>query len=202
MTLNGTNQANFVDVNGIHFETVVPQRNITLPARGSKTQVRFDFGIRITNHTPEMQRFLLFFIRPQFLYADGTIVGEPAGPNYNKTAKPKRSDFQDLKPGEMMTCFRHGYFQRFKRQVGFLFLGNDNGGWCFEGFQPTSYAIRLIYHNHYSVWEDATDLGDPERFEAAEKRRSFVQTVGREVMKIEGVWIGEVTTPLVEFNLN
>ncbi|QYO67530.1 hypothetical protein [Leptolyngbya sp. 7M] len=201
MTLNGTNQANFVDVNGIHFETVVPQRNITLPARGSKTQVRFDFGIRITNHTPEMQRFLLFFIRPQFLYADGTPVWAPMGANYNQVCVPSLLDFQALEPGQHLIVSMHGSFHRRRNQVWFYFLAKDGGSRDWGSFDSGEYLIQVLYENRYATWEGVVFSNEHGEFAPSEKCPDSLRS-RVDFMSIENVWVGEVATPLVEFNLN
>ncbi|MBW4677489.1 MAG: hypothetical protein KME52_26885 [Desmonostoc geniculatum HA4340-LM1] len=63
-----SNSNNTVQVDGIHFETVMPERVLRIPPKLSDAKTQIQFGIRITNNIETPQRFLLFFTRPQFFF--------------------------------------------------------------------------------------------------------------------------------------
>ncbi len=66
MTSFESNNDNIVQVDGIQFETVMPERVVRIPPNQPGAKTQFQFGIQITNQTANPRYFLLFAVRPQF----------------------------------------------------------------------------------------------------------------------------------------
>lgn len=196
-------EENHTDVDGIQFRTVLTEQAVEISSLSSDAKIQFKFGVQITNNTESSHQFLLFFARPQFLQQNGTTVGRE-GPNFNKRSLPSLTDFQMILPKQSLTFLMQGSFHRYKRDVGFWFTAKNGGSWRFDPFAPGDYFLQIIYKNVHPVWMDATDLGEPNRFEFFEKWQEDLRntrSVESDVMQITDVWTGEVTTPSVKFCL-
>jgi|GEM_PF-1519068 len=194
-----SNSNNTVQVDGIQFETVMPERVYQIPPKepGAKTQVQF--GIRITNNTANPCNLLLFAVLPEFLQANKQKVPQ-FGPVANSTAAPELSDFKLLMPGESVTFLVEGYFEWFKDGLQFAFMRKDATYWWYGNFESGIYSINVIYENPYPAWDQAS-WGDgiislmPKRKQPRNSYRPL------KIIKIEDVWVGKILTPSIEFRL-
>jgi hypothetical protein len=168
---------NAVQVDGIHFETVVPQQiwNISC-SELSDTSSPIQIGINITNNTSSSQRFCSFTtLIPALMGADGFILGRNFGSGSTGWISPSESDFYLVMPGESKTFFVSVHIEK-GRDGLFNLIVNDTGKgyWLLPGLKLGIYQVRLTYRT-------LTNLFDTELF--------------------EDLWRGLVHTPFVEFCL-
>ncbi|MCV3217521.1 hypothetical protein OGM63_29110 [Plectonema radiosum NIES-515] len=172
-----------VEVNGIRFETLMPERVLRLPRKKRDAYTSLQLGMRITNNTPEPHRFSFFAtLTPEMVGADGQIQ-QRGGSNAIKV--PKESDFPLAMPGECIEFFLEARLIGHKPgQVRLLILRKDAGYWWFNQLKLATYQIRFSY----------------------QELRQTREWIGRgresiEQMRSEKVWSGRVDTPFVEFQL-
>ncbi|MBN3871260.1 hypothetical protein [Nostoc sp. JL33] len=171
-----------IEVDGIRFETLMPERVLTLPEKKHGIKTRMELGIRITNNTPTAVRFSFFAtIIPQLLGADGQLHLQ--GYYRRGTKRPLESDFPLVMPGENVNFFPYSFLYWRKRDQFILNIeAGDGGYWSFDALKAGVYQIRLTYNNKDKI----TEIYD------------------RETMNmnlIEGIFMGIVSTPKVEFRL-
>jgi hypothetical protein len=144
MTTFESNSNNFVEVDGIRFETLIPQTMVRLPKYGEETPVQF--GVRITNQTSKPYRFDLQRFLPEILNSDGEIMEVPL--NQNAFREVEKFDIPLLMPGESLEFLIDAKFNWYKQNI-LRFTGNANYGgiWICWNFQPGEYLIRLKYDN-------------------------------------------------------
>ena len=109
-----SNTNNTVQVDGIQFETVMPERVLRIPPKQSDAKTQVQFGIRITNNTAKYCNLLLFAARPEFLQVNKQKIPQ-FGPIANTSVSPELSDFKLLMPGESVTFLVEGYFEWFQK---------------------------------------------------------------------------------------
>ena len=101
----GSIPTNTVEVNGIRFETFMPERVLPIPAISSGVRTPVQLGIRITNNTSNRFRFSFFSIlniQPELITPDGQIL--KAGYATDRFVLPfEESDFVLALPGEAVT---------------------------------------------------------------------------------------------------
>ncbi len=193
------NDSNSLEVNGICFETLVPENVLRIPPKKSEAKTWIQFGIRITNNTVDPHLFLLFFARPEFLLADQQKMPR-FGPNVNGSYNPQLSDFQLVIPGESVTLLLQGYFQWESHKLKFVFREKSGSYWIFSDFNSGTYSVQVIYENQYSVWKQEGAWSDPINLMPVCKEQTF-NNLRSEIIKMENVWVGKVSTPPVEFFL-
>ncbi len=199
MTSFELNDSDVLEVDGIQFRTVMPERVIRIPPKqeGAKTQVQF--GIQITNQTANPRYFLLFAVRPQFRQANQQKVPE-SGPLANTAGSPESSDFKLLIPGESVTFLVEGCFEWIRNELKFPFTRKDAVHWWYGKFEGAgTYSIHVIYENPYPDWEQAS-WGDNPSFMLRPKTLRHDHLPSKPI-KIEDVWVGEIVTSPLEFNL-
>lgn len=177
------NDDNAVEVEGIRFETLLPERAFTLPKKKRGVETCLQLGIRIINNTLIPVHFSFFStLVPQLIQAEGQQL---AGWYYRRIEKrPFASDFLLAMPGECITFFPYASIFWLKREVFILRIDAGDGGfWNFEIFQVGNYKIQFIYNNKYLTQE----IYD---------RENMSMTL------IEGLWIGMVSTPKIEFRVS
>jgi hypothetical protein len=192
-----SNNDNTVQLDGIQFETVMPERVLQIPPKLPSAKIQVQFGIQITNNTANPRNFLLFAARPEFLQANKQKVPQ-FGPVANTAAAPEFSDFKLLMPGESVTFLVEGYFEWFKDGLQFAFMRKDATYWWYRNFESGIYSINVIYENPYPAWEQAS--WESSFFKPMRKQPTYNHPIG-DIIKIEDVWVGEVFTPPLEFSL-
>ena len=175
---------NAVEVEGIRFEILVPERVLILPEKKRRVATRVQLGICITNNTPNPVRFNFFdTLIPQLMEADGQLHFR--GYYRRGTKRPSESDFPLVMPGESFTLFPYSELSWRKLDPFTLIIeAGDGGYWDFDGLKAGIYQIQLVYNNKYTAQE--------------------IEIYDRESLNtnlIEGLWIGMVSTPKVKFHL-
>ncbi len=173
-----------VEVDGIRFETFIPEPLLTLPNKSDSSYQFVQIGIRITNNTPTPFYFSFYdtFI-PDLVMPDGEVKGGAYGNDWIRG--PEEFDFLLVTPGKSLRFFpgirlfwtNHSQFS--------LGVSNGGGGYCsFEQLKPGIYHFRFQYYNTSDTIRKKNRAGE-----------------SIETRPIEKVWTGWVDTPFVEFHL-
>lgn len=173
-----------VEVDGIRFETFIPEPLLTLPNKSDSSYQFVQIGIRITNNTltPFYFSFYDTFI-PDLVMPDGEVKGGAYGNDWIRG--PEEFDFLLVTPGKSLRFFpgirlfwtNHSQFS--------LGVSIGYGGYCaFEQLKPGIYHFRFQYYN-------ASDT--------IPKKNLAGESI--ETRPIEKVWTGWVDTPFVEFHI-
>ena len=174
--------SNVVEVDGVRFETLVPERVLPIPANRPDAKTPVKLGLRITNQTQKPVRFTRYdTLFPELLGADGRALQLEGARNWS--FPPTVSDCPLLQPGESATFFLDAklFWQNNKLQLG----GSDGFGgfWYFDDLKPGTYRIQI----GYSISSmPGVSVYDPE-----------IQTFRR----LTDLWRVPVATPLVEIHL-
>ncbi|MDZ8104695.1 MAG: hypothetical protein RM338_03605 [Nostoc sp. DedQUE12a] len=173
---------NATEVDGIRFETLMPEQVLTLPEKKRGVVTRVQLGICITNNTSSPVRLSFFAtLIPQLVGGDGQVCLR----NYFRrgTKRPLESDFPLVMPGENVSLFPYTSFSWYKRDRFSLTIDAGDGGyWSFKALKTAIYQIHYMYNN-----KNATE-----------------EIYNRESMNtnlVEAIWMGMVSTPTVEFRL-
>ena len=114
MTSLESSDSNAVEVNGIRFETLLPEQVLTIPnMNNGKTSVQF--GIRVTNLSLTPYHFIFFHLLPELLVSNGQVIHRHYGRNVTKAAS--ESDFLLAMPRESLTFFIDARFFWYKLQA-------------------------------------------------------------------------------------
>ena len=175
MTSNKIN--NVVEVNGILFETLMPEVVVKIPNNGAVSPVQFE--IRITNISSHSYRFMLPYVLPEIFYSDGQAMQRSYVSNVYLPSK--RAYFQLARPQESLTFFMKAEFKWYRNSLILIGKATDGGIWRFYDFQSSTYRVQFTYINEnekkqirwrsgkFSVWQD--------------------------------LWVGQASTPFLEFCL-
>ncbi|MBP0011127.1 MULTISPECIES: hypothetical protein [unclassified Roseofilum] len=171
-----------IEVDGIRFETTLPETVLSLPEKKNGMEKSVQIGILITNnsHTDFYFSFYSALI-PELLSPDGQTVQTDYSTFHLK--RILASDQLLSLPGKSITFFpdakllwnRDGNFN-LKIDAG------DGGDWMFENLKPGRYWLRLTYKN------EATEITVCDRIQR--KRTLF-----------KNLWRGMVLLPLIELHL-
>ncbi|GJD20237.1 hypothetical protein RIVM261_051930 [Rivularia sp. IAM M-261] len=138
-------ERNIIEVDGIQFETIVPEKIITIPKqeRGAETLVKL--GMSITNNTQTPFRFDLFAtLIPQIVGADGLALQKSYSTTFLQA--PRKFDFPFAMPRESVTLFPSAKLMWLKRgRLGLKITAGDGGDWHFCNLEPGIYRVRFIY---------------------------------------------------------
>jgi hypothetical protein len=199
MSYFASNNNNTVQVDGIQFQTLMSERVLRIPPKlpGAKTQVKV--GIQITNNTANPRNFLLWAMRPEFLQQDKQKVPR-FGPNVNGSYNPQLSDFQLLMPGESLSFVLEGYFSWESNKLKFVFLEKDGCFWIFSDFNHGKYWVKFTYENQNPAWEQRGGWSNPIDLKPVWEQSIYNNHLS-DINKIEDVWVGEVHTHPLEFDL-
>ncbi|MEK0182437.1 hypothetical protein [Microcoleus anatoxicus] len=173
-----------VEVDGIRFETFIPEPLLTLPNKNDNSYQSVQIGMRITNNTPTPFYFSFYgSFYPYLVMPDGEVKG--GGYDNDWMRGPEESDFLLVTPGKSLTFFPDiRLFWTNHRQFS-LGVSSGYGGYCsFEQLKPGIYHFRFQYYN--------TSDTIPKKNLAGES----IQT-----RPIEKVWTGWVDTPFIEFHI-
>ncbi|WP_377473698.1 MAG: hypothetical protein P2A85_15835 [Microcoleus anatoxicus] len=173
-----------VEVDGIRFETFIPEPLLTLPNKNDNSYQSVQIGIRITNNTPTPFYFSFYgSFYPYLVTPDSEVKGGGYANDWMRG--PEESDFLLVTPGKSLTFFpdislfwtNHSQFS--------LGVSSGYGGYCgFEQLKPGIYHFRFQYYNASDTISKKNLAGES------------IQT-----RPIEKVWTGWVDTPFVEFRI-
>ena len=171
-----------IEVDGIRFETTLPETVISLPEKDNGIETSVPIGIRITNNTNTDFYFDFYgTLNPELMTCNGQIMN-----SYYTSPRLKSRLVSDLLfslAGKSITFFP--YTKLFWDRRGKLKLRidlGDGGNLTFENIQAGRCWIRFTYKNK-SV---ETIAYDPIR---------------KERVLFESLWRGMVLVPLVELHL-
>ncbi|MDZ8090309.1 MAG: hypothetical protein RMY16_32875 [Nostoc sp. DedQUE12b] len=172
-----------VEVDGIRFEILMPEKILRLPEKKRDIKTRMELGICITNNTPTPVRFSFFAtIIPQLVGADGQLHFQ--GYYRRGTKRRLESDFPLVMPGENITFFPYSLLYWQKRNQFILRIeAGDGGYYIFKALKAGVYQIQFTYNN----------------------KEAIAEVYHRKTMNtnlIEGIWMGIISTPQVEFRLD
>ncbi len=183
------------EVEGVRFETILPQQMIRIPKQGEETLVKF--GVRVINGTKASQLFLFFFARPMFSF-DGQAVSR-SGPNVNGSFNPDLDDFKSLMSGEEATLMMQGWFYWSKSHLKFRCYERSGSYWFFGAFKAGNYSLQMLYENQFSEWRAANDRNEPFDLRPVYSRESGHQQSNS--FSMPEVWVGQGISPPLEFVL-
>jgi len=165
-----------VDVEGIRFETLVPESVLTIPENQPNTYTPVQFSISITNFSPNPYRFLFFYLLPEIQALNGQNIRLHYA--RNATRFPEEYDFLLVQPGGGFTYFLDSRLEWNNNSL--VLRGKDKSGgiWIFYNFAPGTYQLRFTYENN----------------QAKQKLR-------RGEVTVENLWIGRVSMPFKKINL-
>jgi len=173
-----------VEVDGIRFETFIPEPLLILPNKSDNSYQSVQIGMRITNNTltPFHFSFCGSFY-PELVMPDGQVKRRGYGNDWMRALE--ESDFLLVTPGTSLTFFpdislfwtNHSQFS--------LGVSSGYGGSCsFDQLKPGIYHFRFQYYNTSNTIPKKNIVGE-----------------SIESLPIEKVWAGWVDTPFVEFRL-
>ncbi|MFB2920074.1 hypothetical protein [Aerosakkonema funiforme] len=165
---------NAVEVDGIRFETLVPEREFIIPTK-ENTKTTVQFGIRVTNLSEILYRFKFFGLMPELQDAKGRVIERYWGINATKT--PQETDFILAMPGENLTFFVEGELYCYEDKFELRGYESSGGVWTFRTLNPGRYRVRFTYENQNAM-----------------RKIPYGGTV-------EGLWTGKASTPWEEFRL-
>jgi hypothetical protein len=174
---------NCVEVDGIRFETLVPEAVLNIPIKECGTQVGVELaGIRITNNTLNPTLFSFYAtVKPEMIGTDGQVLFRGYFSDWLRQVE--KSDFVWLQPGEnYIFSLETSIWWQENDQIKFVIEVGDGGCHTFLVTNLGTYKIQLNYINAMAL----VNVYDQET---------------REWKKIENIWTGMVTTPFVEFRL-
>lgn len=153
-------------VDGICFETLVPEPVVTLPKKSLVKKILYileiflpssslypvpnvpvQLGMRITNNTSSAFRFRFYPIpMPQIIRSDGYEIELLPGSYYHLNG-PSESDFPLLMPGDTVTYFLDARIFWCQANQFKLSIYTDGFFWTSSPFKPGTYQIRFKYNN-------------------------------------------------------
>lgn len=183
---------NAVEVNGVQFEILVPERVWTIPSNQSGAETPVKIGIRITNNTQQSVRFTwldpLMIMGLQIIKPDGKPIQRQGGRDgLFLTGQPQQVACPLVLPGNSLTFF---FDAKLYWLNNILHLGGSDGlggGWYFSSLEPSTYQVRLIYENPYGVGT----CYNPETM----NQETYVPDI------VQGLWTGQAITPLVKVRI-
>ena len=165
---------NAVEVDGIRFETLVPQPTISVSLTQPDFNISVQIGMQITNNASTPLRFTSFdSLIPFLIGADGLIPSQSYGGSHGWVL-PKESDFRLVMPGSNVAFFPKVHLVRQADKLLKLIVpSGGRGSWKFNDLKLGKYQVGLTYRS-------LTDKPD---------------------LLFEDLWMGMVSAPFVEFHL-
>ncbi|MUG93752.1 hypothetical protein F7734_15535 [Scytonema sp. UIC 10036] len=178
MTSSESNSSNAIEVDGIRFETLVPEQTVYLPKYGEETPIQF--GVRITNQTSTPYRFDLPHVLPEMLDPQGHTMQMDL--NKNATREVEEFDIPLIIPGKSLDFLMNAKFSWYNKNCLRL-LGNASYGgiWIFWNFKPSKYQVRFTYESYLA------------------KKKMITLKEGR--TEIDSFWTGKIMTYFADIRL-
>jgi hypothetical protein len=172
-----------VEVNGISFETVMPERVFIVPEKPFENNTLVELGVRITNNTSAPYRFSFYnAITPELMMMD-TQTPQEMSYMSDWLVGSQESDFPLAMPGESVTFMPGASIVKYENdQFTFSTSVGDGGINFFTNLHLGTYQLRFKYKN------DSAEAKVSEKVTEKKKR-------------IENIWTGETSMPFVEFSL-
>ena len=174
--------SNAIEVDGLRFETVVPNQTLSIPEHRPDAQTTWRFGVRVTNNSSVPKRVSKYSLTPQFRGLDGEVIFPQQGVQIHLVSI-NSSGLPLVLPGESFTLFWEGTFYWIENMLLLEVYQNSNGSSLrLVALNPGIYHVRLSYHN------------DEAEFSYYDQEKQQL-TEAREVLK------GQFSSPWVEINL-
>ena len=182
--------SNAVEVDGIRFEIIVPERVWSIPEKefGFPTPVKI--GLRITNQRPTPIRLTRFdpaiVLGLGIVTANGLPVRGGAARGMFLGSRIEQLTCPLLQSGNSVTFFLDANLYW---RDNLLHLGGTDGlggGWDFEDLKPGTYKVQFLYGNSSAVASCYDLTKDP-------------KTTAPQIL--QGLWTGQAATPFVEVSL-
>ncbi|WP_293299061.1 hypothetical protein [Microcoleus sp. PH2017_11_PCY_U_A] len=179
-SVESTNK-NAVEIDGIRFEILVPNRVWLIPENQPDVNTLIQLAIRITNNSPSPIRLPFFdpllVIPLEIVEADGKVLQSKGG--RDRLLNSPQLACPLIQPGEHATFFPDT--KVFWQKNSLLIGGSDGlgGSWYFDNIKPGDYQIRFRYISSRSVRPCYDPKKDEEHL-------------------IREIWTGEATTPFVK----
>ncbi|MBW4504998.1 MAG: hypothetical protein KME64_00530 [Scytonematopsis contorta HA4267-MV1] len=183
MILNDSDDSNYVEVNGISFETFLPEQNLNISSKETKNDIELDLaGICISNNTPKPIYFSFYAtVIPEIIAADGQLVSKSY--NCDCSRQAEESDIILAMSGEDIMFFPKTVIKELKNNLFQLSFDSENGEiYTFELIKSQFYKLQLNYINKLN------------------KVKVYSQE-RKKYQEIKNIWTGLVNTPFVEFQL-
>ncbi|MDF5723799.1 MAG: hypothetical protein PUP91_25720 [Rhizonema sp. PD37] len=129
MNKSKSNHSNAVEVDGIRFETLVPEQVVHVQKYEEETPVQF--GVRITNQASTPYRFELQRFLPELSDPHGRLM-KINGVNRNTSTEAEESDIPLIMPGESLEFLMTANISWYSKDC-FQLLGDAiyGGVWIF-----------------------------------------------------------------------
>lgn len=169
---------NVVEVEGVQFETLVPQPIFSIPSSQPTFKVPVQIGIKITNNTLTTLRFTTFdSLIPFLIGADGFIESQSYS-GIHGFIFPTESDFRLLDPGHNLVLFpKIELVKQENDLVQLEIFGGGKTSWWFSNLRLGKYQIGFTYR---ALTEKPDFLPD---------------------LLFQNLWMGMVYTPFIDFLL-
>ncbi|NES02699.1 MAG: hypothetical protein F6K22_07475 [Okeania sp. SIO2F4] len=171
-----------IEVDGIRFETTLPETVLSLPEKKDGVETSVQIGIRITNNSNTDFYFNFYnTLIPQLITPNWQIVKKHYTSNFLKRILV--SDLLLAVPGESITFFPNAKLlwkknDKFKLKIA----AGDGGYWIFDNLKAGRYLLQLTYKNK-SVETTVYDR------------------ITKEGISFKKLWRGMVLVPFVELYL-
>lgn len=187
--MTDNNSPIFIEVNGVRFETLVPQPVIKIPAYGEITSV--PLGVRITNVSDIPYRFHLELFQSYVLTSTRNLIR--GGINRNVTPLTKDFDIPLIKSSEYVEYLMPTYLVWFEDKlllVSYEMFGGFLSFSSLDQLDPYPYQYHFLSGIYQIQFHYTNSLPT---------KQMFLLTEGR--TQVDNFWIGEVYTPfsLIEF---
>ncbi|NER03224.1 MAG: hypothetical protein F6K17_11625 [Okeania sp. SIO3C4] len=171
-----------IEVDGIRFETTLPETVLNLPEKKSGVETSVKIGIRITNNNNTDFYFNFYnTLIPELITSNLQRVQEYYTSNFLKSRLV--SDLLLVVPGENITFFPHAKLLWKKNdQFKLKITAGDGGYWIFDNLKAGRYLLQLTYKNksaQTTVYDRITKKG----------------------ISFKKLWRGMVLVPIVELYL-
>lgn len=173
---------NSVEVDGVIFETVVPNQVVSIPENMPDVKTPWRFGMRITNKTSLPIRFNKYHLTPEFIgFNDKALFMDDFAFSFILLTE---RDFPLVQPGKSFIVFWKGEFYWNENRLLFRAYCNrwKNRSLSFGTFSPGTYHVRFTYEN-------------------ANTESSYFDQQNRQLRKLRGIVKGLFSTPWVEIKL-
>lgn len=140
--------SNTVELDGVHFEAVLPQHFLTVPPNKPNVATPVKFGIRITNHQLKPRQFDRFLTLSMNLKGeDGTTFDW--GYIWESLRLSKDTDRPLIQPGNSTTFFLDGNLIWRNNQLRLEGSDGFGGIWYFNDLKPGKYQVQILYQTNY-----------------------------------------------------
>ncbi|MDC0834378.1 hypothetical protein CKA32_004780 [Geitlerinema sp. FC II] len=135
---------NVVELDGVKFETIIPETTWKIPNRTSEMRFPVKLGLRINNQKQQIVRFTQYdTLSPQMVDPNGQILQLKG--SRNRSSPPTVSDCPLLHPEKSVTFVLDGELSWQNNKLQLRWSDGFGGIWFFDDLKPSTYTIRIDY---------------------------------------------------------